>query len=224
MRPKISKSEMTFLVASALQVQAACGSPDLTIEFSIRNQVMARAAPATGMQGGPYGWYKRTLYISGKRTSEYTEGRLQGSYGTQVKIQKVHIETAAWVASFDPVGGSGSRTYGAPGYVAVLGGMFASSDAAELLLRGEVLNRLGPQRTTKRIAGHRCDLYKPPPDAVKVELCIGDIAGRRIVLYSRWYEQGTVWTEQAVRVTVGANVPAARFRVPATVATIKARP
>lgn len=211
---------MLFLLGKA----AAAAPDDLMIEFAIQNQVMARAAAATGVPPGVRGWERRILYVTGDSTAEYTSGKLKAADGSLVTLRKAYLETPKWSASFDPDSGRGTRTNFPAGHQRVPGGMYASSDAAALMERGHIVQRMGPPLGSRTIAGHRCKLYRPDPAAAQMEFCVAEIGTRKIVVYSRWYEGRTVWTERATSIQAGMTIPAERFRVPATVRAPGAAP
>ena len=212
-----------FVLLGIIFAATAAGEPaDIVIEFSIHDEITARATRAMGAGTGAKGWHERTLYITGDRTAEYTLGALPVPGGFSSTMEKVYIETPLWSASFDPKSGVGTRTAFPRGHRREPGGLFASSDAAGLIERGDVLRRMGPAKGTRTIAGQSCEVYLPEPTDAKVELCIADIAGRRIVLFSRWYERDTVWMETATSIDIGAVVPAEKFAVPRSVGDVGA--
>lgn len=208
-----------FLLLGLVLAGSAAGDPaNIVIEFAIHDEITARATRAMGVGPDVRGWQKRTLYIAGERTAEYTSGALPGPGGATVAMEKVYIETPTWSASFEPTSGVGSRAAFSPGHRRIPGGWFASSDAAGRLERGAVLSRLGRAKGMRTIAGQPCQLYRPDPTDAKVELCVANIAGRTVVLMSRWYERDTVWMEVATSVEIGPAIPAEKFMVPASVA------
>lgn len=195
---------------------AAALEPDVIIEYSIHDQVASRGAAGMGAPAGVKGWDRRTLYISDDRSAEYTSGALPGLVGV-AQMKKVYVETPSWKASFEPDSGVGLRWRFPAGHRRIPGGIFASSDAAETIHRTRVLEHLGPVVSRRTFAGHACNFYRPDPDFVKMELCIGNVGGRRVLLYQRLYEADTVWLEEAQRIEVGIAVPASKFTVPETV-------
>ena len=218
----VGQSKAWMLLGIIFATTAAGEPADIVIEFSIHDEITARATRAMGAGGDARGWHKRTMYITGDRSAEYTLGALPVPGGFNSTMEKVYIETPLWSASFDPKSGVGTRSAFSPGHRRVPGGLFASSDAAGLIERGDVLRRMGPVKGMRTIAGQSCEMYLPAPTDAKVELCIADIAGRRIVLFSKWYERDTVWMETATSIDIGAVVPAEKFTLPKSVRDIGA--
>lgn len=201
---------------------AAGAAPDLTIEYGIHDGVTSRAVAAMGAPADARGWDRRTLYVSGERSAEYTSGSWPVP-GNVEEIARVYIRTPRWRAYFDPGSGVGMR-HPTPAGALTVDELIASSDAAQMIERTRLLEHLGPVVGRRHMAGHACDLYQPDPNYVKAELCIASIGGRSVLLYSRWYELETVWMEQARRVDVGSPIPPEKFSVPESVDRSESEP